>query len=73
MRRLQDVTSGVLVELPDRTNINEIIQRERSRRMPRNPRILDELHDIPDRFRRTKVGESFLIYDSFEDENYNLD
>lgn len=58
--------SGVSVELPDRTNINQIIQRERWRRTPRNPRILDELHEIPDHFRNTKVGE-------FEDEHLHLD
>lgn len=73
MRRLRDVSSGVLSELPDQTNINHIIQRERSWKIPRNPKILDELHVIPDNFRKTKVGEPFFIYDSFEDEHYNLD
>lgn len=42
-------------------------------RMSRNPRILDELHEIPDSSRKTKVGEQFFIYDSFEDEHYRLD
>uniref|UniRef100_A0ABD2VWZ0 MULE transposase domain-containing protein n=1 Tax=Trichogramma kaykai TaxID=54128 RepID=A0ABD2VWZ0_9HYME len=69
MRLLQDVPLPVLAELPDRENVKQIIQRERKKNVPANPRTLEELLDIPDQFRKTKVGEPFLIYDSFEDEN----
>lgn len=54
--------SGVSAELPGRTYINQIIQRERLRRTPRNPRILDELHEIPDHFGETKVGEQNFVF-----------
>lgn len=69
MRELQNVDSNVLAELPDRQNITKLIQRERSRGMPTNPKQVDQLGRIPDRFRKTLAGENFLLYDSFEDAN----
>lgn len=69
---LDGVAEGVLAKLPDRLNARKMIQRQRLRNLPAAPRTIDELGEIPDKFRITKKGESFLIYDSLEDEDYDL-
>ena len=72
MRSLQNVPSSVLGELPDRENIRKCIQRERLKNMPPNPQNIQDLHEIPTQFRKTIVGETFLLYYSYENENYTL-
>lgn len=39
---LQNVTGGVLSQLPERPNLTKIIQRSRLKNMPTNPRSLEE-------------------------------
>ena len=51
-------------------NICKALLYERAKDLPPNPTTIDE--ELPDRFGRTLVGENFLIYDSFEDEDYDL-
>lgn len=72
MQVLQDVPNAVLAELPDRENIRKRIQRERLKEMPANPRTIQELQEIPEKFQVTSVGDAFLLYDTFNDDNYNL-
>ena len=38
--------------------------------MSLNPQSIQDLHEIPTKFRKTIVGEKCLLYDSYEDENY---
>ena len=38
--------------------------------MPTNPTTLDELGDLPGMFRTTSAGESFFLYYSYNDEDF---
>ncbi|XP_043469652.1 uncharacterized protein LOC122503242 [Leptopilina heterotoma] len=40
--------------------------------MPSNPQDMEDLREIPDKYRKTVAGDTFLQYDSYEDEDYNL-
>lgn len=70
MRRLQDAPKSVLAQLPERENIRKQIQRERLKELPTNPTSIEDLQEIPDRYRMTKNGDNFLLYDSYEDDSY---
>lgn len=72
LRLFQDLPASVLAKLPDRVNSAKQVQRERLKEMPSNPQSIQELEEIPDKYKVTKVGENFLLYDSYEDEEYNL-
>lgn len=62
------VSEGVLSQLPEREALAKLMRRERRRRLPTNPRSLQELGELPREFQRTFLDERFLIYDS-RDEN----
>lgn len=73
MREVQNVEEAVQAQLPALVNIRKTIQRERLRLMPANPTNIEELQNVPDKFTKTLAGgETFLIYDSYSDEDYNL-
>ncbi|CAB0041612.1 unnamed protein product [Trichogramma brassicae] len=72
MRRLQDASPAVLAQLPDRMNVRKQLQREHLKEMPSNPVDIEDLESVPDKFRRTKMGDIFLLYDSFEDDDFTL-
>lgn len=63
---LRNVPSGVLAQLPERENLKKTMRRERRRYLPPNPKSLEDLEGIPDRFKRTLMGDNFMIYDSRE-------
>jgi len=69
---LQQVPAGILAELPERQNIRKAITRQRVNNMPSNPRSMNELHELPNQFKQTIAGDQFLLYDSFEDIDYQL-
>lgn len=69
LRELQDAPSSILAQLPNRVNIVKSIQRERLKNMPSNPRVIEDLQKVPDKFQLTKTGEKFLVYDSFCDDD----
>ena len=48
------------------------IQRERAKELPTNPETIQHLELLPDKYRKTIVGNNFLIYDSYEDQDFNL-
>lgn len=73
IRKLDMLPSEVLSEMPDRENIRKSIQRERLRGLPKNPTTIEELGEIPLKFKKTLEGDLFLLYDSFEDENADDD
>ena len=58
--------------LADRPNIKKQIQPIRLKELPSNPQSINVLREIPDVYQKTLVGENFLLYDSYEDENYDL-
>ncbi|XP_043473262.1 uncharacterized protein LOC122505604 [Leptopilina heterotoma] len=60
------LSEGVISQLPDRENIKKAMRRRRQANLPPNPTTLEQLQEIPDRYRKTIVGETFLIYDSIE-------
>lgn len=70
--RIQGVSDSVAAFLPGPLSIRKIIQRERLQKMPTNPTVMAHLEKIPEEFRTTITGAMFLIYDSFDDRNYNL-
>jgi len=69
---LQQVPNGILAELPERQNISKAITRHCVKNMPSNPRSMEELHELPMKYKQTIAGEQFLLYDSFEDIDYQL-
>jgi len=69
---LQQVPAGILAELPEFQNIKKAISRQRVNNMPSNPRSMSNSHALPIQFKQTIIGEQFLLYDSFEDIDYQL-
>ncbi|KAJ8682127.1 hypothetical protein QAD02_017919 [Eretmocerus hayati] len=65
----RDLSQRVLARLPERENLKRSMRKVRRRHLPANPRILDELLDLPERFTITFTGKKFLIYDSREVED----
>ena len=61
---LQGVPSGVLSQLPEQTALSGTVRRTRRKNLPPNPQTLSELEDVPDIYKKTLVGEQFLLYDS---------
>lgn len=61
---------GVLAELPDRLTLRKTISRTRLKNLPSNPQTMDDLQRIPTDFRSTLSGDNFLLYDTYEDEDY---
>ncbi|PSN45635.1 hypothetical protein C0J52_12323 [Blattella germanica] len=65
---LRSVPSGVLSQIPEREHLKRSIRRERTRNQLPDPTSIDELGEIPERYKRTQNGENFLIYDNFNEE-----
>lgn len=64
---IQNVPARVLAHLPGTLALKKTVQRERVKDLPPNPRDLQELDDIPAKYRVTLGDENFLLYDSQED------
>lgn len=64
------VDPHVLSQLPERENLKKSMRRVRRRELPPNPTSLSDLNEIPERYTKTLAGESFLLYDSKSDEDY---
>lgn len=58
---LRGVSSGILSKLPDKENLKKTIRRKRRAELPPNPTSLDELQDIPERYKTSLGGDRFLI------------
>ena len=63
-QELSKVPSGVLGKLPRRENLTKSIRHVRRKELPTNPKSLADLDEIPERYRNTALGETFLIFDS---------
>lgn len=59
---------GILAELPDRLNLKKIVSRERLRNLPANPTNIEDLGEVPARYRQTLGKDQFLIYDSNDED-----
>jgi len=64
---LRSVPAEVLPHIPERESLKKTVRRSRLKGLPRHPTTLQELEQLPDRNRHTLSGETFLIYDSFDD------
>lgn len=64
---LANVPAGVLSQLPERENLKQSLRRKRRRELPPNPKSLAELDVLPDNYKKTLLGDNFLIYDSKEE------
>lgn len=62
--------SGVLALLPDRINISRRIRRDRTKNVPANPTTLEDFENIPEEYQRTSKGENFVLYDSYDDPDW---
>ena len=55
---LRSVPSGVLSQIPEREHLKRSIRRERTRNQLPDPTSIDELGEIPERYKRTQNGEN---------------
>lgn len=72
MRLVDDCDEAVQSRLPEIENIRKGIQRERRRHLPSNPLSIEDLGDLPDVFKKTLGAENFLLYDSLNDGDFDL-
>lgn len=70
---LAGVSSGVLAMLPERENLKKMIRRKKQEGHPINPRSLNELGEIPANYRVSLLGDAFLLYDSRQAEEENVE
>ena len=65
---LRDELAGILPEvlshLPEREALKKEIQHPRCVDLPPNLKSLLELDDFPEKYKKTSLGETFLLYDS---------
>lgn len=59
----------ILAEMPDRVSLSKQISRKKLQNLPSNPIRIEDLPEIPSKFRQTFNGTRFLLYDSYEDDN----
>lgn len=70
---LAGVLSGVLSQLPERENLKKAIRAVRIKNLPTNPTSIAELGELPDEYTKTATGDNFVIYDSINDEELDLE
>ena len=68
---LSGLHSAKMVQLSDCENIKKQIQRDRIKNMPSNPQNIEDLGELPGKYKTTAAAENFLLYDSREDEEYD--
>lgn len=61
---LQGASAEVLSQLPAQPALLRTMRRARSKHAPPNPRKLSKMRDIPDEYKRTVLGERFLLFDN---------
>lgn len=71
-RAVQNADEGVQAFLPDLQSVKKSVKRERLKNMPGTPMQIDDLESVPDIYRKTIGGDNFLLYDSFDDDDYTL-
>ena len=64
---MPNLSAPALSQLPERENLKRAMRRRRRRDLPANPKSIEYLGVIPNRYTTTLVGERFLIYDSADD------
>lgn len=64
---LRNVPQRVIAKLPERDNLKRSIRKAKRRVLPPNPVTLNNLEDLPLKFKSTLTGDRFLIYDSKND------
>lgn len=67
--QLSNVHPAVINQLPERDNLKRAMRRQRRRDLPPNPKTLQELPELPERYKNTLIGETFLLFDSGEGED----
>lgn len=66
MASADDVPRHFLAHMPNPLAMRRTIQRQRAFKFPANPRTIDDLAEIPAKYRITLDNNDFLIYDSFD-------
>lgn len=63
----------MISQLPERENIKKSIRKIRRKHLPKNPTSLEDLGELDTPHTKTSTGDNFLIYDSHNDEDDELD
>lgn len=66
---LSVVRPEVLSHLPERESLKRAMRRQRRRGLPPNPKSIQDVGRIPERYTKTLLGEQFLLFDSGEGED----
>lgn len=53
-------------------SIRKIIHRERAKNLPTNPKTMEELEKLPNKFKKILVDENLSLYDSYKVEEFEL-
>ncbi|KAJ8671478.1 hypothetical protein QAD02_002737 [Eretmocerus hayati] len=72
---LANLSEEVLCQLPERRALKKALRRRRRRDLPPNPRVLEDLGELPERFWRTLgvASENSLIHDSIDRDGEDSD
>lgn len=66
-QRMNNIGEGALAKLPQRAAMKRTVNRARQSHLPKNPKTLADLGDLPPEFKITNHGDSFLIFDSHDE------
>lgn len=71
---METMPEVVMAQMPSQIALIRAIQREQAKAFPTNLQTIDELGDIPGKYRATTAKEDFLLYNSNDFiDNDNLD
>ena len=68
---LQEVAKSTLSQILERRNLTKSIQRAKNKCVPPNPKSLDELEDLLEKYKLTASNENLFMYDSLDDDIYD--
>lgn len=63
---INNIPASVLAHMPHPLAMVRTLQRNRATQFPTNPRTMDDLKEIPAKYRVTLADEDFLLYDSYD-------
>lgn len=70
---LAGVSSGVVSQMSERESLKKSLRNVRRKNLRPSPTSLEDLDALPEEYTKTATGDQFLIYDSENDEDDELD
>ena len=55
--------------MPNRVNLRKALSRQRFKKLPPNRTRIQDLNEVPDRYKHSLGGANFLLYDSLNDDD----